>query len=91
MAPRRVGKSAAAVAEEMGKDDGIPQAPVSNEPLFDDSGPGADNSPVTKRSKKRLVTNEEIARMAPWMAAKIDQDAIEKAKALRKKKKEAGK
>jgi len=86
-----VGKSAAAVAEEMAKDDGTPQAPVSNEPLFDDSGTGADNSPVTKRSKKRLVTNEEIARMAPWMAAKIDQDAIDKAKALRKKKKEAGK
>jgi len=60
------------------------KGPVSNEPLFDDSGTGQNNDPVpTKRSKKRLVTNEELERMAPWMASKIDQDAIDQVKKKR--------
>mmetsp|Transcript_19631 Transcript_19631/g.47036 ORF Transcript_19631/g.47036 Transcript_19631/m.47036 type:complete len:87 (-) Transcript_19631:476-736(-) len=83
-----VGNSAGTVAKFLssGGDDGK----VSNEPIYDDSGTGQNDQPITKRSKKRLVTDEEIARMAPWMAAKIDQDAIEKAKEARKKRK-AGK
>lgn len=67
----------------------------SDEPVYDNSF--AEDlakmaEPVKKRSKDQLVTDEEIARMAPWMAAKIDQSAIAKSKKARteRKKREAG-
>lgn len=86
-----VGKFAAEAVAEVGsqaggrldllKGDGD-GSPRSSEPLFDDSGTGADYSPVQKR-QKRMVSEADIARMAPWMAGKIDQDKIEESKKKR--------
>lgn len=86
-----IGTSAVKVSEYMSQEDDEPRAQAPTGPLFDDSGTGQNDTPVTKRSKKRLVTDEEIARMAPWMAAKIDQDAIQRGKEARAKRKAAGK
>ncbi|KAL3911322.1 MAG: hypothetical protein SGPRY_008741 [Prymnesium sp.] len=85
-----VGSSAGSVAEFLTSDQGS-SGPASKDPIYDDSGTGQNDTPVVKRSKKRLVTNDEIARMAPWMASKIDQDAIDRAKEQRKKRKAQGK
>ena len=81
-----IGKFALEAVQEVGSQAGgrlemikgdVPSQRNPDEVIFDDSGDGADNS-VPEKRKKQLVTEADIARMAPWMAGKIDQDKIEK-------------
>jgi len=72
-----LGEASSNVAERIQGDGSAPQ-PKSKEPVYDDafeSDLANLRAPVTK--KKRIVSDEELAKFAPWMRG-IDQDMIEK-------------